>query len=140
MNSNCGQPFPELSEYEQIREQNIKEIQEAMKFTLGEITCMKSDLRSASDKPITKKKSKKTKRISSQTIVRKSERVKKNVCYKELNEPRCNFLSVKSISNPKTTSDKKGKKKKHNKFEPSSANSTWLSLQFWHQRFVKLNY
>ena len=40
----------QISEYEKIREQNIKEIQEAMVATLGEISCLKQDMENSNIK------------------------------------------------------------------------------------------
>ena len=77
-----------LSEYEKIREQNIIEIKQAMGKTLGEISSLKQDLdiaQNASQNSLEKKK-KKVKSIS-KDVVRRSQRVKKDVSYKDLADP-----------------------------------------------------
>ena len=80
----------QLSEYEKIRENNIKEIQQAMEATLGDISCLKKDILSPNDNnhsesetDIKHRKTVKPKLVA----VRRSLRVRNKVCYRELNEP-----------------------------------------------------
>ena len=78
----------QLSEYERIRENNIKEIQQAMEATLGDISTLKKDIlspnnHSESEAGIKHKKTVKPKLVA----VRRSLRVRREVCYRELNEP-----------------------------------------------------
>ena len=77
----------QLSEYEKIREQTIKEIQEAMESTLGEISCLKQDFHQSKSK--SKKSSKITRKAQSlnKATLRRSTRSRKEVCYKDLDKP-----------------------------------------------------
>ena len=77
----------QLSEYEKIREQNIKEIKEEMETTLGEISCLKQDFHQSETKS---KKSLKITRYAhslNKATLRRSTRIRKEVCYKDLDKP-----------------------------------------------------
>ena len=80
----------QLSEYEKIRENNIKEIQQAMEATLGDISCLKKDILSPNDNNHSESEAdrKHRKTVKPKLVaVRRSLRVRNKVCYRELNEP-----------------------------------------------------
>jgi len=78
----------ELSQYEKIREQNIKEIQKAMEATLGEISTLKKDIieplkpSSCDEVEAVGKRTKRSKLVTFEGV-RKSNRERKVVSYKE---------------------------------------------------------
>ena len=82
----------ELSEYEKIRAQNIKEIQEAMEATLGEISTLKKDViqpdKSTKKKDVTKSvKNSKVATKESDSCSSRVLRPRKPVSYQDLLEP-----------------------------------------------------
>jgi len=87
-NSSSSPSSIELSQYEKIREQNIKEIQKAMEATLSEITTLKQDIivppKYSSDGEVDAagKRTKKSKLVPFDGV-RKSNRERKVVSYKE---------------------------------------------------------